>query len=131
MISFLSNYRLCNNNYISTRSIALFKNKLIWQNLIYLYINQPKIIYNSRYQVWLISSNGLITKYIYASRVDDFIKLTKTKLVFLILIEIQDLLIPKIEKLLLILSKLTLYIIINILGNSTIFVVRTISYYIK
>jgi len=131
LIEFLNINKLCNNNYISTRSIALFKNKLIWQNFIYLYINQPKIIYNSRYQVWLISTNGLITKYIYASRIEDFTKLTKNKLIFIILIEIQDLLIPKIEQLILILSKLTLFIIINILGNSTIFVVRTISYYIR
>ena len=128
LTSFLNKNKLCNNNYISIRSIALFKNKLIWNNLIYLYINQPKIIYNSRYQVWLLSSNGLITKYIYASRTEDLKKLSKHRLIFLILIEVQDLIIPKIEKIILILSKIILYIIINIIGNSTIFIVRTITY---
>ena len=100
LISLFHKYKLCNNTYLSSRSISCLKNNLIWQKIIYLYINQPKSIYNSRYQVWLISSKGLIAKYIYVSRIKDINKLHNNKSLYLILIEAQDLIIPKIEKIL-------------------------------
>nr|QCI09016.1 hypothetical protein [Inkyuleea mariana] len=123
---FLIKYKLCNKNYLSNRSLALFKNYLIWQNLIYLYINQPKAIYSARYKIWLISSNGLIARYIYISRLDDFPKLSRIQLVFLFFIEAQDILIPQIEKICLILGRVILYISINVIVNSAIFLIRTL-----
>lgn len=124
--NFLISNQLCNYIYISNRSIALFRNQLIWQDFLYLYIYQPKLIYSSRYKVWLISSNGLIAKYIHTLRSEDLLKLSKIKRIFIFYMEIQDLIIPKLEKTLLICSKILLYIFINILGNCLIFFIRTI-----
>ena len=127
--SILNKYPICNQAYISIRSLCFLRNNLIWQKIIYSYLNYPKTIYNSRYQVWLISSTGLITKYIYTSRIKDIKKLSNDKSLFLILIELQDLIIPKIEKIFTIISKIILYITINLLGNSIIFIIKTIIYY--
>ena len=126
LILFFNHFKLCDKNYISIRTLTCLKNNIIWQNLINTYINQPKIIYNSRYSVWLISYNGLIKKYIYTSRVSDIKKLNKTQSLFLLMIEIQDLFIPKIEKILIILCKIILYICINIIINSTLFLIKII-----
>nr|YP_010865359.1 hypothetical protein QQR83_pgp015 [Campylaephora boydenii]WGT74074.1 hypothetical protein [Campylaephora boydenii] len=129
LILFLTHFELCDKNYISIRTLICLKNNIIWQNLINKYINQPKIIYNSRYPVWLISYNGLIKKYIYTSRISDIKKLNKTQSFFLLIIEIQDLFIPKIEKILIILCKIILYIFINIIINSTLFLIKIILNY--
>nr|AOM64600.1 hypothetical protein Riqu_121 [Riquetophycus sp.] len=124
--SFIKINALCNNTYMSIRSLALFRNNLVIQHFIYIYIYKPKEIYSSRYKVWLISSKGLIAKYISITRLDDFSKLSTIQLILILLIEVQDIIIPKLEKLLLILSKIIIYIFINFLGNSIIFCIRAI-----
>nr|YP_008144747.1 Ycf55 [Grateloupia taiwanensis]AGO19957.1 Ycf55 [Grateloupia taiwanensis] len=126
ILDFLIHHQLCNPIFTSTRSLALFRNSLIWQNITYFYITQPRIIYNGRYQIWLINS-GIQTKYIHISRLNDLPKLSTLKLLSIFLIEIQDLLLPKIENFLLILSRILLYILIHILGNSAIFIIRIIT----
>nr|QVY58118.1 hypothetical protein [Eucheuma denticulatum] len=126
IIFFIRDYGLCNSSYVSFRSIALFRNNLILQNFIRFYINQPKAIYSSRYKVWLLSSDGLVSKYIYISRLEDISSLSTIQLVSLFLIEIQDLIIVKLEKFLLVLTKLFIYILINLLSNSIIFCIRSI-----
>nr|QVY58322.1 hypothetical protein [Kappaphycus striatus] len=126
IIFFVKNYLLCNSSYISFRSIALFRNNLIVQNFIRFYISQPKAIYSSRYKVWLLSANGLVSKYIYISRLDDISSLSTIQLISLFLIEIQDLIIMKFEKFLLIVIKLFIYVLINLLSNSIIFCIRSI-----
>lgn len=124
--SFINNNQLCNTSYISIRSIAFFRNNLTIQNLKHLYFYQPKAVYSSRYKVWLISYNGLVAKYISISRLDDLSKLSPLQSFFILFIEIQDIFIPYLEKFLLILSKVLLYILVNFLGNSVIFCIRVI-----
>lgn len=124
--SFIQKNSLCNTSYLSIRSLALFRNNLVIQKIIYLYIQKPKEIYSSRYKIWLISNKGLVCKYISVLRLEDLSKLSNIQLILVLFIEIQDILIPQIEKLLLIFSKVILYIFINFLGNSIIFCIRTI-----
>lgn len=129
LLVLLNQFNVCDQNYISIRTLISIKNNIIWQDLINKYINIPKVIYNSRYSVWLISSNGLINKYIYTSRLADIKKLNKSQLLFLLIIEIQDLFIPKIEQIIIVLGKIILYIFINIIINSTIFLIKIILNY--
>nr|UAD87119.1 hypothetical protein [Gracilaria pacifica] len=126
IITFLKKNKLCNSSYISIRSLASFRNNLFYQNLLYLYIIQPKYIYSNRYKVWLVGHKGLITRYIYAYRLDDFIQLSYLQLIIITLIELQDFIIPKFEKFVLVLVKLILYVFIYILGNGIMFLVRII-----
>nr|YP_009509196.1 hypothetical protein [Gracilaria vermiculophylla]AXI96846.1 hypothetical protein [Gracilaria vermiculophylla]QXU75060.1 hypothetical protein [Gracilaria vermiculophylla]WDZ67915.1 hypothetical protein [Gracilaria vermiculophylla] len=126
IIIFLKKYKLSNASYVSIRSLAALRNNLFYQNLLYLYIFQPKYVYSNSYKVWLISSKGLVTKCIYASRLEDFTQLSYLQLIIITLIELQDFIVPKCKKLLLVLVKLILYIFINILGNGIIGLVRII-----
>nr|YP_009296275.1 hypothetical protein Sebd_123 [Sebdenia flabellata]AOM65210.1 hypothetical protein Sebd_123 [Sebdenia flabellata] len=123
---FLMKNNICSSIYLSTRSIALFRNNLMWQNFLYLYINQPKDIYSSRYRVWLINPKGLHLKYIYTSRLDNLEELSSIKYLFIFLLEVQDVVIPQLEKILLMMATIILYIFINIIGNSIIFFIRAI-----
>lgn len=120
----LQKYKLCNTNYFAIRSLAIFKNNLIFQNITEFYLEQPKTIYNSKYKVFLISSQGIITKYIFISRVNDLHKLSKIQLFLLLFFEIQDILIPKIENILLITTKIIFYTLLNLFGNSLIILAR-------
>nr|YP_009397144.1 hypothetical protein [Thuretia quercifolia]ARW66330.1 hypothetical protein [Thuretia quercifolia] len=128
---FLKKNEICNYAYISTRSIILFINNLNWQNFLLLYIQQPKAIYNDCYQVWLISSKGIITKQIYASRVTELDTFSKTKIFFLFFLEIKDIIVPKIEKSFIIVSKYIIYLLISIFNNIIILLIRIIISYIN
>lgn len=131
MIYFFKLNSICNSSYISTRSIALFFNNINWQNYIYIYIYLPTLIYNAYYKVWLFESKGIINQYIYTSRLNDLKKLSRIQIVFLFILEIKDILIPKIEKLLIIIFKYITYILINIFSNLFILIIRAILFSIK
>lgn len=126
LTKFIQKSSLCSKAYISIRSLAFFRNSIVFQDLVYFYVQQPKEIYSSRYKVWLISSSGLVSKYIFMNRLNDLSKLSNLQLISILLIEIQDLVIPRLERLLLIISKFVLYIFINLLGNSIIIGIRII-----
>nr|YP_010204033.1 hypothetical protein LK038_pgp148 [Ahnfeltia fastigiata]UAT97562.1 hypothetical protein Ahn.fas.Ore.pt_073 [Ahnfeltia fastigiata] len=126
VLDFLIMNKLCNSTYVSIRSIALFRNNLIAQSIIILYFYQPKAVYSARYKVWLFSSRGLISRYIYTSRSNDYLKLCKIQLFCILCLELQDLIIPKLENLILVLGRIILYLFVNILGNSLRFLIRTI-----
>lgn len=123
---FIQKNSLCDASYSSIRSLALFRNTLTIQKFIYIYVQKPKEIYSSRYKTWLISANGLVCRYISVVRLDDLSKLSNIQLIFILFIEIQDLIIPQIEKSILVFSKVILYVFISFLGNSIIFCIRTI-----
>nr|WCH54652.1 hypothetical protein [Hypnea edeniana] len=126
IMNFIKNNNLSNISYFSMRSISLFLNSLLIQNIIQFYISQPKSIYDSRYKVWLLSSSGFVVKYIYVSRWDDIYLLSKFQLFIFYLIEIQDLIVPQVEKMFFFISKIFLYILVSFLGNTVIFCIRFI-----
>ena len=126
LVYFLQKYNISNSLYISTRSVAVLVNNLVWQNFIYSYIQQPKDIYSSRYRVWVMNHKSLKMKYIYMSRLNCIQRLSKVRYIIICFMELQDLLVPKLEKSLLILGKISIYIFINIIGNGLIFIVRAI-----
>lgn len=126
MIHFLTMHSLSCSPYTSIRSLALFRNNLTYQNLFCSYIDQPKSIYANRYKVWLISSNGLVPKYIYLFRLDDAQKLSGAKLILISFMELLDLAIPKFENFLLFFIKLSLHASIKIISNGIILLIRSV-----
>nr|YP_009393014.1 hypothetical protein [Bostrychia moritziana]ARW61576.1 hypothetical protein [Bostrychia moritziana] len=120
-----------NKAYISNRSIALLINNLVWQNFLYSYIDEPQYIYNERNRIWLISSRGIINKYIYTNRIQEIKKFTKFRIFFLLLLEIKDILIPKIEKFLVLIGQYIIYLSINLLSNIIIIFIKIIIFYLR
>jgi Protein of unknown function (DUF3685) len=109
LLLFLLSNRLCNDTYISIRSLAAFKNNLIWQNWTSYYITQPTIAYSSRCQVWFFAEHGLECRYIYLLRKDNFKQLSKLQAMIIIYLEVQDFIFPKIRNICLLLSKILVY----------------------
>lgn len=131
MIFFFKQNNICNYSHISTRSMALFLNNLRWQNFLNQYIDTPKSAYNSNYRVWMISTNGIKNKYIYLHRIYILNNMTKTKISYLLFLEIIDIIFPKIEQFLITTVKYILYIIINLLSNIIILITRIMISYLK
>ena len=103
-------HKLCNNTYISIKSLATFRNNLIWQDFINYYLIKPKILYTNRYQIWLLTPNGLTCKYIYSCIDNDFSQLDNLQMLVIILLELQDFLFPKINNMCLNLCKILIYL---------------------
>nr|YP_009392397.1 hypothetical protein [Caloglossa monosticha]ARW60959.1 hypothetical protein [Caloglossa monosticha] len=131
MIYFLKLNTICNSSYLSTRSIALFFNNLNWQNYIYIYLYQPKLIYSAYYQVLIFTLKGIENKYIYTSRLSDLKKLSNIQMFFLFVLELKDLCIPKIEKFLITVIKYITYTFINLFSNFFILIIKAILFSVQ
>nr|YP_009393638.1 hypothetical protein [Caloglossa beccarii]ARW62200.1 hypothetical protein [Caloglossa beccarii] len=131
MLHFFKLNYICNSSYISTRSVALFFNSIKWQNFLYRYFYQPKLIYNAYYKVWLFHSRGITSEYIYLSRLNNLQKLSDIQVLFLFILEIKDILVPKIEKLLITIFQYVTYIFINIINNFFILIIKAILFTIQ
>nr|YP_010618809.1 hypothetical protein PN064_pgp181 [Deltalsia parasitica]WAX02822.1 hypothetical protein [Deltalsia parasitica] len=128
---FLKKQNICNKLYTSNRSIILFLNNLKWQNLIQSYIYDIKSIYNERQKIWIISSEGIISKYIYLSKGQRIRSINQIKIIFLFWLELKDLLIPKTEKFFIQIAKYFLYCSINLFSNLILILIRIIVFYLN
>ena len=95
------------------------------------YIYDIKSFYNERQQVWIISSGGILTKYIYISRTTKIKNLNQIKVIFILWLEIKDLIIPKTEKLIIQIFKYLLYCSINLFSNLILILIKIIVFYLK
>nr|ARW68213.1 hypothetical protein [Chondria sp. (in: red algae)] len=129
--NFFKKTNKCNYLYTSNRSITLFLNNLKWQNFMEYYIYSIKSLYNEREKILLISSQGIITKYIYTSNMEKIKCLNKIQGFFLFWLEIRDLIIPKTEKILIQTSKYLVYFLVNFLSNLVIASLRLIIFYLS
>nr|YP_009399427.1 hypothetical protein [Dictyomenia sonderi]ARW69033.1 hypothetical protein [Dictyomenia sonderi] len=129
--NFLKKQNICNKLYTSNRSIVLFLNNLKLQNLVQSYIYEIKSFYNERQKVWIISSEGIISKYIYLSKGKKIQSLNQIKILFLFWLEIKDLLIPKAEKFIIQIAKYFLYCSINLFSNLILILIRIIVFYLN
>nr|YP_010619196.1 hypothetical protein PNY92_pgp179 [Amplisiphonia pacifica]WAX03209.1 hypothetical protein [Amplisiphonia pacifica] len=128
---FLKKQNICNKLYASNRSIILFLNNLKWQNFVQSYIYDIKSFYNERHKVWIISSEGINSKYIYLSQGEKIQSLNQIKIIFLFWLELKDLLIPKAEKFFIQIAKYFLYCSINLLSNLILILLRIIVFYLN
>nr|YP_009391562.1 hypothetical protein [Laurenciella marilzae]ARW59706.1 hypothetical protein [Laurenciella marilzae] len=128
---FLRKENKFNQLYTSNRSIILFLNNLRLQEIIDIYIYQAKSLYNEREQIWLISSKGITTKYIHISKTNKLSKLNQIQAIFLLWLEIKDLIIPKLERVLIQIGKYIIYFIVNLLSNLILILIRVVIFYIN
>nr|YP_009314646.1 Hypothetical protein ycf55 [Neoizziella asiatica]SCW23101.1 Hypothetical protein ycf55 [Neoizziella asiatica] len=124
---FLKVHKICRNTYVSARSIATFKNNLVWNKYLCYYLQQPRIIYNNRYQVWIFSTKGLHCQYIYAYREHDLQVLSSFQVFVIILLELQDFILPKIQSIFLLIGKVWIYIFRYAIMNSFKVILKSIA----
>ena len=69
------------------------------------------LIYENRYNIWIMGPKGIISKNIFGHRLYELSDLSTTQLVITFILEIQDFLLPKLYTLVQVLMKAIFYII--------------------
>lgn len=105
------------SNFLSIRNVERFKNNLAWQDRTKYYVRRPKNLYNSEYGIWVIRSNGIYYRTIYANRINELLTLNNKALIIVNYIEFQDFLLSRLDEILFLASKSTRYFFTSIIGQ--------------
>ncbi len=127
----LNEQKICNKLYSSKRSVTLFINNLKLQETIDLYIYDVKALYNERKKIYIINSKNIKLKYIYVSKIDIVKELNQIQILFILWLEIKDLIIPKIEKFIIQIIKYFFYCSINLFSNLILIMIRITVLYLN
>ncbi len=102
---------------ISTREIERFRNDLSWKYRLKNYINEPKAVFESRYELFVIAPRGIANTSVYAPRNQELEKLSNIPLVVTLLLEFSDAIAPRLKSLLSFLGSGIVFILTKIVGR--------------
>ncbi|MEH2026656.1 DUF3685 domain-containing protein [Nostoc sp.] len=102
---------------ISTREIERFRNDLSWKYRLKNYINEPKAVFESRYELFVIAPRGIANTSVYAPRNQELVKLSNIPLVVTLLLEFSDAIAPRLKSLLAFVGSGIVFILTQIVGR--------------
>ncbi|AFZ04133.1 DUF3685 domain-containing protein [Calothrix sp. PCC 6303] len=102
------------HHFISTREIERFRNDLSWKYRWQNYVTEAQAIFESRYELFVITPRGIAKTSIYTSRQQELTQLTGIPLTVTLLLEFRDAIAPRLKAL------------VSLLGNTIIFVLTKI-----
>ena len=108
---------LYRSKFLSLRNFERFKNNLTWQLFIKTYIQRPISLYNNRYDIYVLRTNGIYSRAIYANRSREIFSLTKLPLFTIVFVEIRDFLISRIDETVFFISKGLRFTLTSVLGR--------------
>ncbi|MBN3892600.1 MAG: DUF3685 domain-containing protein [Nostoc sp. JL31] len=103
--------------FISTREIERFRNDLSWKYRLKNYINEPKAVFESRYDLFVIAPRGIANTSVYAPRNQELVKLSNIPLVVTLLLEFSDAIAPRLKSLLAVFGSGIVFILTQIVGR--------------
>ncbi|MEH1812849.1 MAG: DUF3685 domain-containing protein [Nostoc sp.] len=102
---------------ISTREIERFRNDLSWKYRLKNYINEPKAVFESRYELFVIAPRGIANTSVYAPRNQELVKLSNIPLIVTLLLEFSDAIAPRLKSLLAVFGSGIVFILTQIVGR--------------
>jgi len=108
---------LYRSKFLSLRNFERFKNNLNWQLLTKLYIKRPIDLYNNRYEIFILRTNGIYCRTIYANRSKEITSLNNLSLITLIFVELRDFVTSRIDETIYFLSKGIRFTLTSVLGQ--------------
>lgn len=108
---------LYQNQYRSSREIARFRNELSWQYRQLYYIQEPKAIFESRYDLFVLRGNRIQTKSIYAPRKEDLNQLQGIRFLMTIALELRDAIAPRVRAIFGVLGEAAVYLLTQVIGR--------------
>lgn len=102
---------------ISTREIERFRNDLSWKYRLKNYINEPKAVFESRYELFVIAPRGIANTSVYAPRNQELVKFSNIPLVVTLLLEFSDAIAPRLKSLLAVFGSGIVFILTQIVGR--------------
>lgn len=109
---------------ISTREIARFRNNLSWRYRVSKLILEPRAIFESRYDLLVLSDTGIKQISIYAPRRQELEQLQGLGLLVTLAYETQDAIAPRMRSLVAWVGRGVVYVLTQVLGRSIGLVVR-------
>ncbi|QKQ72245.1 DUF3685 domain-containing protein [Nostoc sp. TCL240-02] len=103
--------------FISTREIERFRNDLSWKYRLINYIEEPKAVFESRYDLFVIAPRGIAKTSVYAPRNQELAKLSNIPLIVTLLLEFSDAIAPRLKSLLSFLGSGIVFILTQIIGR--------------
>ena len=89
---------LYRSKFLSLRNFERFKNNLSWKLITKLYIQRPVDLYNNRYEIYIMRTNGIFCRVIYANRSKEINHLSNFPLLTLTVVEIRDFVVNRIDE---------------------------------
>ncbi|PSF38757.1 DUF3685 domain-containing protein [Aphanothece hegewaldii CCALA 016] len=108
---------LYNNNFISSREVAKFRNDLSWKYRKNKYIEHPQDIFESKYRLLYLSENKIKQNFIYAPRQEELYQLNGIPWLVTIALEFRDAVAPRLRSIFSFLGKGVVYILTQVIGR--------------
>ncbi|MBD2194589.1 MULTISPECIES: DUF3685 domain-containing protein [Calothrix] len=102
---------------ISTREIEKFRNNLSWKYRLNNYINEPRAIFESRYEIFVFAPRGIAKTSIYAPRGQELAELANVPLAVTLVLEFRDAIAPQLQSLLAVFGSGIVFILTQIIGR--------------
>ena len=121
LVKFSSVYAFRQNLYrskfLSLRNFERFKNNLNWQLLTKIYLQRPIDLYNNRYEIFLLRTNGIYCRTIYANRSKQIQYFSNLSLVPLTIVELRDFLVSRLDETIYFVSKGVRFTLTSVVGQ--------------
>jgi DNA-binding NarL/FixJ family response regulator len=102
---------------ISTREIERFRNELSWRYRLNKYLNEPKAIFESSYELFVLAPRGIAQTTIYAPRGQELAQLSGIPLFVTLTLEFRDAIAPRLQSLLAVVGNSIVFILTKIVGR--------------
>ena len=103
---------------ISNREIERFRNNLSWKYRLINYISDPKAIFESRYELFVLASRGIAKISIYAPRSQDLAQLSGIPLAVTLVLETRDAIAPRLRAGVTFFGAGVVYILTQVIGRA-------------
>lgn len=106
------------SSLISTREIEKFRNSLSWKYRLKEYITEPKLMFESCYELFVIASRGIAKVEIYAPRNQQLKQLTGIPLFVTLALEFRDAISPRLRGVVAFLGSGVVYVLTQVVGRA-------------
>ncbi|NJM95882.1 MAG: DUF3685 domain-containing protein [Phormidesmis sp. RL_2_1] len=102
---------------MSSREIERFRNDLSWRYRLDRLVNEPKAIFESRYNLYVLTENGIDVTAIYAPRRAELNRLSGIPLVVTLVMETRDAISPRLRAAFSLVGSSVVYVLTEVLGR--------------
>ncbi len=102
---------------IATREIERFRNNLSWKYRLKKYFQAPQAIFESRFDLFVLSSPGIKKQEIYAPRSHELVQLGGIQLAVTLALELQDAIAPRLRSTVAFIGTGIVYVLTNVVGK--------------
>ena len=102
---------------MSTRDITRFRNDLSWRYRWDLWVNDPKAIFESKYQLFALTPTGIQTHTVYAPRRDELDSLSGLQYAMTLALEARDAIAPRLRSTLSLAGSSVVFVLTEVIGR--------------